>query len=291
MKKTILVTGANGQLGSEIKYLSPSVNSNFLFTDIEELDITCPDDVKAFFSSQNIDFVVNCAAYTAVDKAEEEKEQADLINHKAAQNLAKVSKEFKAKLIHISTDFVFDGNSSIPYTETDKTNPLSVYGRTKLAGEKTVLKDGGELIILRTSWLYSSYGNNFVKTMIRLTKERDSLGIVSDQIGTPTYARDLAETILFIINSENFQPGIYHYSNEGTASWYDFAQAIVEMAGIKCHIYPIKTSQYPTPAKRPQYSLLNRAKIKSVYNIDILDWKKSLEFCIKIISSQQDSAS
>ncbi len=281
MKKTILITGANGQLGSEIKYLSQFHNLSFLFTDIDELDIIRIDDVRVFFSSQKIDYVVNCAAYTEVDKAEEEKELAELVNHTAAQNLAIISKEFKAKLIHISTDFVFDGNSSIPYTEKDKTNPISVYGTTKLAGEKAVLKYGGEIIILRTSWLYSSYGNNFVKTILRLSKERDSLGIVSDQIGTPTYARDLAETILHIIHSGNFQHGIYHYSNEGTASWYDFAKAIVEMAGLKCKIYPIETSQYPTPAKRPSFSLLNKSKIKSVYNINIPDWKKSLEKWIK----------
>lgn len=282
MKKTILVTGANGQLGSEIKYLSQFHNFSFLFTDIDELDITRIDDIRAFFSSHKIDYVVNCAAYTAVDKAEEEKELADLVNHAAARNLAIISKEFKKKLIHISTDFVFDGNLSIPYTENDKTNPGSVYGTTKLAGEKAVLKYGREIIIIRTSWLYSSYGNNFVKTMIRLSKERDSLGIVSDQIGTPTYARDLAETILHIINSGNFQSGIYHYSNEGAASWYDFAKAIVEMAGIKCNIYPIETVQYPTPTKRPSYSVLNKAKIKSVYKINIPDWKNSLEKCMNI---------
>lgn len=285
MKKTILITGANGQLGNEIKYLSQFHNHSFLFTDIDELDITRIDDVRVFFSSQKIDYVVNCAAYTAVDKAEEEKKLADLANHTAARNLAVISKEFEKKLIHISTDFVFDGNASIPYTEKDKTNPVSVYGTTKLAGEKAVLKYGKERIIIRTSWLYSSYGNNFVKTMIRLSKERDSLGIVSDQIGTPTYARDLAEIILHIINSGNFQSGIYHYSNEGAASWYDFTKAIVEMAGIKCNIYPIETYQHPTPAKRPSYSLLNKAKIKSVYKINIPDWKNSLEKCINIIQS------
>lgn len=285
MKKTVLVTGANGQLGSEVKDLSPFQNLGFIFTDIDELDITCIEDVRAFFSSHKIDYVVNCAAYTAVDKAEEEKELADLVNNTAARNLAVISKEFKAKLIHISTDFVFDGSSSIPYTEKDKTNPVSVYGATKLAGEKVVLKYGKEIIIIRTSWLYSSYGNNFVKTMIRLSKKRDSLGIVSDQIGTPTYARDLAETILHIINSSHFQSGIYHYSNEGATSWYDFAKAIVEMAGIECNIYPIETSQYPTPAKRPSYSLLNKAKIKSAYKIDISDWKNSLEKCMNIIQS------
>jgi len=286
MKKNILITGANGQLGSEIKYLSQFHNLSFIFTDIDELDVTCIDDVKAFFSSHKIDYAVNCAAYTAVDKAEEEKELADLVNHRAARNLAIISCEFNIKLIHISTDFVFDGNSSIPFTEKDKTNPVSVYGITKLAGEKAVLKHGKEIIIIRTSWLYSSYGNNFVKTMIRLSKERDSLGIVFDQIGTPTYARDLADVIFHIINSGNFQSGIYHYSNEGVASWYDFAKAIVEMAGIKCNIYPIETYQYPTPAKRPPYSVLNKAKIKNIYKINIPDWKNSLEKCINILRQQ-----
>ncbi len=283
MKKNILITGANGQLGSEIKYLSQFYNLSFIFTDIDELDVTCIDDVKAFFSSHKIDYAVNCAAYTAVDKAEEENELADMVNHIAARNLAIISCEFNVRLIHISTDFVFDGNSSVPFTEKDKTNPVSVYGTTKLAGEKAVLENGKEVIIIRTSWLYSSYGNNFVKTMIRLSKERDSLGIVFDQIGTPTYARDLAETILHIVNSGNFQSGIYHYSNEGVASWYDFAKAIVEIAGIKCNIYPIETYQYPTPAKRPSYGILNKAKIKSVYKIKIPYWKDSLENCINIL--------
>lgn len=286
MKKNILVTGANGQLGSEIKYLSQFHNISFIFTDIDELDVTCIEAVRAFFSSHKIDYAVNCAAYTAVDKAEEEKELADLVNHTAARNLAIISCEFNVRLIHISTDFVFDGNSSIPFTEKDKTNPVSVYGITKLAGEKAVIEHGKEVIIIRTSWLYSSYGNNFVKTMIRLSKERDSLGIVFDQIGTPTYARDLAETILNIINSGNFQSGIYHYSNEGVASWYDFAKAIVEMAGIKCNIYPIETYQYPTTAKRPSYSILNKAKIKSAYKIKIPYWKDSLENCINILKQQ-----
>lgn len=280
MKKNVLVTGANGQLGSEIKYLSPSQNLNFIFTDIDELDITKIDDLRTFFSSNKIDHVVNCAAYTAVDKAEEEEELADLINHRAARNLALVTKEFLKKLFHISTDFVFDGLSLSPYTEEDRTNPLSVYGATKLAGERAILNNGKDVIIIRTSWLYSSYGHNFVKTILRLSKERDSLGIVSDQIGTPTYARDLAAAILFIINSGDFFPGIYHYSNEGKASWYDFAKAIVDIAGIECHIYPIGTDQYPTPAKRPPYSVLDKTKIKRAYNIEIPEWKSSLRKCL-----------
>jgi len=286
VKKNILVTGANGQLGSEIKYLSKFHNINFTFTDIEELDITSMDEIEGFFSSQEFGYIINCAAYTAVDKAEEEKEEADLVNHIAVKNLAVMSSKFNAKLIHISTDFVFDGSSSIPFTEEDKTNPVSVYGKTKLAGEKAVLKHGSEVIIIRTSWLYSSFGNNFVKTMIGLTKKRNSIGIVFDQLGTPTYARDLAEAVLNIINSQDFLTGVYHYSNEGVASWYDFTKAIVEIAGIKCSIDPIETYQYPTPAKRPAYSILNKAKIKKVYNMDIPYWKTSLEKCINILKQK-----
>jgi len=286
VNKNILVTGANGQLGSEIKYLSKFHNINFTFTDIEELDITSMDEIEGFFSSQEFGYIINCAAYTAVDKAEEEKEEADLANHIAVKNLAVMSSKFNAKLIHISTDFVFDGSSSIPFTEEDKTNPLSVYGKTKLAGEKAVLKHGSEVIIIRTSWLYSSFGNNFVKTMIGLTKKRDSIGIVFDQLGTPTYARDLAEAVLNIINSQDFLTGVYHYSNEGVASWYDFTKAIVEIAGIKCSIDPIETYQYPTPAKRPAYSILNKAKIKKVYNMEIPYWKTSLEKCINILKQK-----
>lgn len=286
VKKNILVTGAKGQLGSEIKYLSKFHNINFTFTDIEELDITSMDEIEGFFSSQEFGYIINCAAYTAVDKAEEEKEEADLANHIAVKNLAVMSSKFNAKLIHISTDFVFDGSSSIPFTEEDKTNPVSVYGKTKLAGEKAVLKHGSEVIIIRTSWLYSSFGNNFVKTMIGLTKKRNSIGIVFDQLGTPTYARDLAEAILNIINSQDFLTGVYHYSNEGVASWYDFTKAIVEIAGIKCSIDPIETYQYPTPAKRPAYSILNKAKIKKAYNMEIPYWKTSLEKCINILKQK-----
>ncbi len=286
VKKNILVTGAKGQLGSEIKYLSKFHNINFTFTDIEELDITSMDEIEGFFSSQEFGYIINCAAYTAVDKAEEEKEEADLANHIAVKYLAVMSSKFNAKLIHISTDFVFDGSSSIPFTEEDKTNPVSVYGKTKLAGEKAVLKHGSEVIIIRTSWLYSSFGNNFVKTMIGLTKKRNSIGIVFDQLGTPTYARDLAEAVLNIINSQDFLTGVYHYSNEGVASWYDFTKAIVEIAGIKCSIDPIETYQYPTPAKRPAYSILNKAKIKKAYNMEIPYWKTSLEKCINILKQK-----
>lgn len=281
VEKNILVTGANGQLGSELKHLSQFHPFHFVFTDIEELDITSMEEMEAFFSSQKFDWVINCAAYTAVDKAEEEKELADLVNHKAAGNLAAVSSRFKAKLIHISTDFVFDGNSFTPYTEKDKPHPLSVYGKTKWEGEKAVLKRCPQAVIIRTSWLYSSYGNNFVKTIMEAAKKRESLNVVFDQIGTPTYARDLAQAVLSIIRFRDFVPGIYHYSNEGVASWYDFAKAIMEIAGMECRIEPIETHQYPTPARRPACSVLNKAKIKKTYRIEIPYWRDSLKKCLR----------
>jgi dTDP-4-dehydrorhamnose reductase len=284
--KNILVTGAKGQLGREIQYLSQSQDLSFEFTDIEELDITSWDEIEAFFSSKRFDIIINCAAYTAVDKAEDEKERAELINHKGAENLAVISSQIRAKLIHISTDFVFDGNSSIPYKEEDTPHPVSVYGRTKWEGEKAVLTKGKEVMILRTSWLYSSYGNNFVKTMLKLAQEKDSLNVVFDQIGTPTYARDLAGAILKVLNAKNFMPGIYHYSNEGVASWYDLARTIVDIAGIECRINPIETREYPTPARRPAYSVLNKAKIKKAYDLEIPYWRDSLKSCLHLLKKQ-----
>ncbi len=282
--KNILVTGAKGQLGSEIRHLSQSQQGfSFEFTDIEELDITSWEQLEAFFSSRKFDAIINCAAYTAVDKAEKEKEQAELINHIAAENLAVFSRKHKAPLIHISTDFVFDGKSFTPYREEDLPHPLSVYGKTKWAGENAVLKEAEKAVIIRTSWLYSSYGHNFVKTMLKLAKERDSLNVVYDQVGTPTYARDLAGAVLSILNHKDFVTGIYHYSNEGVASWYDLAQAIVEIAGLDCRVYPIETHQYPTPAKRPAYSLLNKAKIKKTYGLEIPHWRTSLKDCLEIL--------
>lgn len=285
-EKNILVTGAKGQLGSEIQYLSQFYDFCFEFTDIEELDITSVEQIEAFFSSRKFDFVINCAAYTAVDKAEEEKEQADLINHIAAENLAVICRKMKAWLIHISTDFVFDGNAFTPYSEEEKPNPISVYGKTKWDGEKAVLKEAEKVVILRTSWLYSSYGKNFVKTILRLTQQREFLNVVFDQIGTPTYARDLAKTIYKIILSKKIVPGIYHYSNEGVASWYDLAQAIVEIAGSSCRIHPIETYDYPTPAKRPAYCILNKAKIKKTYSIEISYWRTSLENCLHLLKTK-----
>ena len=283
MEKTILVTGAKGQLGSEIEYLSSKQPNSFLFTDIDELDITRPEAISAYFLDHKIDLVINCAAYTAVDKAEEEKGLADSVNHLGPRYLAEAAKKINAHLFHLSTECVFDGRSSEPYMGEDDTNPLSVYGKTKLAGEEEALKSGKNTVVIRTSWLYSSFGSNFVKTIVRLSQERESIGVVNDQIGTPTYARDLAGILLHMINTGDIQPGIFHYSNEGVTSWYEFAKTIVEMAGIKCNIYPIQTHQYPAAAKRLPYGVLNKDKIKSVYKMNIPYWKDSLQECISLL--------
>lgn len=279
--KTILVTGANGQLGSELKKLSKNAKFNFVFTDVNELDITDIQSCAAFFDSVRPDFVINCAAYTAVDKAESEKQIAWKINVDAVKNLVISCSLHEAYLIQISTDYVFDGKSSVPYVERDLVAPLSEYGKSKAAAELEALTYPKSLVI-RTSWLYSTFGNNFVKTMIRLGQERDVLNIVFDQTGTPTYAEDLAAAILEIaekIDSEEkkFVGGLFHYSNEGVCSWYDFACAIMKLNGSKCRIYPIETSDYPTPAKRPKYGVMNKAKIKSIYEIEINHWYSSLE--------------
>ena len=279
----ILVTGSKGQLGSEIKELSVEYQDNFYFTDRNELDITNKDAVDGFCIQNNIDVIINCAAYTAVDKAEEDGGNADKTNHLAVKNLAEISKEKNIKFIHISTDYVFNGENFKPYTEEDKTNPNGVYGRTKLDGEKAMQKiNPNNSIIIRTSWVYSSYGANFVKTMLRLGKGKESLGVIFDQVGTPTYARDLAKTILEILPQlHNDKVEVYHYSNEGVLSWYDFAKEIMRMAKIECQINPIETKEYPTPATRPHYSLLNKSKIKKEYNIAIPYWKDSLDVCLR----------
>ncbi len=277
-----MVTGANGQLGSEIMDLSSC--NNFFFTTKDTLDITNKALVEKYVEINEISIIVNCAAYTSVDKAESEKLLANEINHLAVKYLAQVSKDKNIKLIHLSTDYVFDGNFYAPYKETDVPNPKGVYGVTKLDGEKAILEvNPNNSIIIRTSWLYSPYGNNFVKTMIRLGHEKNKLGIVFDQVGSPTYARDLAKTILQIIKSDlkNKNVEIYHYSNEGVLSWYDFAKEIMEMAKLVCNINPIETYQYPTPALRPYYSLLNKAKIKRDFNIEIPYWKEGLADCLK----------
>jgi dTDP-4-dehydrorhamnose reductase len=269
--KKILVTGAGGQLGSEIRSLSTQyAGYQFQYTDYSELDITDADAVSGLFAANKYYAIINCAAHTAVDKAESDKEKAYLINETGAYNLAKAAYEQGAKFVHVSTDFIFDGTHSQPILEDDKANPLSVYGASKLAGEIAVLKANPDSIIFRTSWVYSGYGANFVKTILRLCKERESLNIIFDQIGTPTYAHDLAYVILATLDktvSENIT-GVFNFSNEGVASWYDFAIAIRDIAGLKTKILPIETSQYPTPAVRPKYSVLNKKKIKEIFQIE-----------------------
>ena len=278
----VLVTGSNGQLGSEIRELSVDYENKYFFTDKDALDITAEEAIKSFVDTNNIDVIINCAAYTAVDKAEEDEVNADKINHLAVKYLAQISKEKNIKLIHVSTDYVFDGTNHKPYTETDKTHPNGVYGETKLDGEKVLQEiNPKNSIIIRTSWVYSSYGANFVKTMLRLSKDRDSLGVIFDQVGTPTYARDLAKTILEILPKiENEEVEIYNYSNEGVLSWYDFAKEIMRMGKLDCQINPIETKEYPTPATRPHYSLLNKSKIKKEFNLTIPYWKDSLDECL-----------
>ncbi|MFV0378604.1 MAG: dTDP-4-dehydrorhamnose reductase [Mangrovibacterium sp.] len=282
----VLVTGANGQLGSEIKRRSSGLSGlEFLFTDVAELDLTDFDAVKLYCEREKPSFIINCAAYTAVDVAETDGELAELINTKVPACLGKVGKSVGAKLIHISTDYVFDGLACTPYSETDLVDPDSVYGTTKLNGEIALVKEDASAMIIRTSWLYSPFGKNFVKTMMRLGEERDELKVVCDQVGTPTYAGDLAEAILEIVAqavvmAESWKSGIYHYSNEGVCSWYDFAKAIHELAQIECNVYPIETGEYPTPAKRPAYSVLNKTKIKRNYGIEIPYWRDSLKLCI-----------
>jgi dTDP-4-dehydrorhamnose reductase len=279
--KKILVTGANGQLGSELKKLSKDIQFEFIFTDVNELDITDIQACTAFFDEVKPHFVINCAAYTAVDKAESDKGLAWKVNVDAVRNLAISCSLCDSYLIQISTDYVFDGKSSIPYVERDLVRPQSEYGKSKAAAEVEALSYSKSLVI-RTSWLYSTFGNNFVKTMIRLGKEQESINVVFDQIGTPTYAEDLASAILRIIDKidsdeKNFVAGIFHYSNEGVCSWYDFACAIMKLNNMNCKIYPIETKDYLTPAKRPEFGVLNKAKIKSVYGIEINHWCSSLE--------------
>ncbi|MDR2287508.1 MAG: dTDP-4-dehydrorhamnose reductase [Prevotellaceae bacterium] len=286
--KTILVTGANGQLGSELKKLSKNVKFDFVFTDVDELDITDILACAAFFDNVRPDFVINCAAYTAVDKAESEKRIVWKINVDAVKNLVISCSLHGSYLIQISTDYVFDGKSSVPYVERDLVAPQSEYGKSKAAAELEALTCPKSLVI-RTSWLYSTFGNNFVKTMIRMGQQREALNVVFDQIGTPTYAEDLASAILEIVgkidsDEKKFAGGLFHYSNEGVCSWYDFACAIMKLCGSKCRIYPIETSDYPTPAKRPKYGVLNKAKIKSTYEIDINHWYSSLEKMIDALN-------
>ncbi len=275
----ILVTGGNGQLGSELKELVPNYpDYNFLFTDVSDLDIKAHNETREFIISNNINTIINCAAYTDVDKAESEPELADAINHLAVANFAKIAKEKNIKLIHISTDYIFDGTSDKPYVETDKPNPKSIYGKTKLDGELAIRAiNPVNSIIIRTSRVHSKNGNNFVNTMLRLAETRDEIFVVDDQIASPTNASDLAKAILTILpNISNKTVEVFHYSNEGVCSWYDFAKAIFEVEGITIKVNPIESKQYLTPADRPFYSVLNKGKIKDVYQIKILNWRKSL---------------
>ena len=299
----ILVTGCNGQLGNCIREYHRAempvdfvVNNKFIFTDINiekdvntdtirftKLDITNYDDILALLKKENVNMIINCAAYTNVDKAEDEPNIAYIVNTAAVDDLARAAAEVGAKMIHISTDYVFDGKGYKPYTENNITNPIGIYGQTKCTGENRLFERLGDNgIVIRTAWLYSNYGKNFVKTMIKLGQEKDELNVVFDQIGSPTFADDLAEVIFKIILSDKWQGGIYHYTNEGVCSWYDFADAIRELAKLPCDIIPVHSSEYPTKAERPQYSVLDKTKIKETYGIIIPHWRYSLEKCLEI---------
>lgn len=282
----ILITGANGQLGNEMQVLSHENDQHtYFFTDVHELDICDEPAVRAFVVDNRIDVIVNCAAYTAVDKAEDNPELCDRLNHIAPGYLAAAAQACGAAMIQVSTDYVFDGTAHIPYTEDVPTCPASVYGSTKLAGEQKVMELCPRSMIIRTAWLYSIYGNNFVKTMLRLGRERDTLGVVFDQIGTPTYARDLASTIFAAIN-RGIVPGVYHFSNEGVCSWYDFTLAIHRLAGITtCKVSPLHTDEFPAKAPRPHYSVLDKTKIKKTFGIEIPHWEESLAACIRVWKS------
>ena len=277
--KNILVTGSLGQLGRELQRCADPALGKFHFHDVDTLDITNMSSLRQFFTGTPVDVIINCAAYTAVDKAETDKEMALKINAEAVQNLLEAN-EHRARFIHISTDFVFDGTAHLPYKEDDRTAPINYYGETKLKGEEIVVRSTENFVILRTSWLYSEFGNNFVKTMLRLGAERPELKVIFDQIGTPTYASDLAKVIISLIDKDEVR-GIFHYSNEGVASWYDFTKEILSSRNISSSVIPITTAEYPTPARRPHYSVLNKGKIKEALGITIPHWKESLSECLK----------
>lgn len=287
--KRILITGANGQLGNEMRVLSEEYPEHaYFFTDVAELDICNEQAVMDFVKANGIHTIVNCAAYTAVDNAEDHVEFCTRLNADAVGYLAKSAEANGAEFIQISTDYVFDGTAHVPYQETDPTCPESVYGSTKLEGERNALAYCSRAMVIRTAWLYSTFGNNFVKTMIRLGKERDSLGVIFDQIGTPTYARDLARAIFEAIR-QGVVPGVYHFSNEGVCSWYDFTKAIHRLAGITtCQVKPLHTSEYPAKAKRPHYSVLDKSKIKATYGMEVPYWMESLEECIIALSDGKE---
>lgn len=285
-KPVILVTGSNGQLGKELQVLAEIYPQfRFVFASREDLKLHHYGLVENFFLATKPQYCINCAAYTAVDKAESEKDMAMLVNGEAVGNLAAICKKYQTKLIHISTDYVFDGESEIPYKEDDATGPINLYGISKLMGEQLCMKEDPDAIIIRTAWVYSSFGHNFVKTMMRLMNERNELNVVSDQVGSPTYAADLAKAVLTIISSGKWQSGIYHYSNEGKISWYEFATEIKNLVGSKSIIHPILTAEYPTPAKRPKFSLLNKEKIKTVFGIHVPEWKDSLKKCVELLQA------
>ncbi len=288
----ILITGGNGQLGQSFKSIAHRYNFELIFTDINELDICNTEQVNQFTKEAGIDYLINCAAYTAVDKAEHEQVLAKRLNAEAVKNIAIASSKNDFKVIHVSTDYVFDGKSFRPYSEADVAIPESNYGQTKLLGEKLLMANQPQSMIVRTSWLYSEFGNNFVKTMIKLGSERSELKVVADQVGTPTYAVDLADCILTIVEKvenkkKDFVAGIYHYSNEGVCSWYDFTINIHQMMGIDCQVSPIESKDYPTAAPRPFYSVLNKTKIKNNYAIDIPHWRSSLERCLKVLATEK----
>ena len=282
MNKKILVTGANGQLGSELKELSSRYSQfEWVFADRSVLDLSDLASISKVLDTIQPQIIINCAAYTAVDKAETETELADVLNHQAVGILAQWSANHDCRLVHVSTDYVFDGNSNVALTEEAPTGPINVYGQTKLAGEQACLRENPDAIVVRTSWVYSRFGNNFVKTMSRLMQERDSLTIVNDQIGSPTYAADLAQVILTIITHSHWQAGIYHFSNEGEISWYEFTVAIQEIGGFDCALSGIPSSDYPTPAQRPHYSLLDKSKITTTFGVVVPGYRESLERCMK----------
>ena len=283
----LLITGANGQLGNEMRVVlqqRPDVEA--LYTDVDTLDITDLPQLDAFMHLNGVSHIVNCAAYTAVDKAEDDEANATKVNVDAVRNLGIVAKKYGAKIVHVSTDYVFDGCGHKPYTEDMSVCPTNVYGRTKLAGEEALVAECDDAIIIRTSWLYSSYGNNFVKTMLRLGRERDVLNVIFDQVGTPTYAADLAQTILTIITDKEWVSGVYHFSNEGVCSWYDFTIMIHKLAGIECMVNPIESSAYPVRAPRPHYSVLNKTKIKTTFSIEVPYWVDSLQKFLNILEKK-----